>query len=66
LIPEKLDGWTYEIVAELVQRNSGESDRHDFKRDLPDAPNLTKVCCAFANTKGGFVIIGIKEVGSVI
>lgn len=64
MIPEKLDDWTYEIVAELVQRNSYESDRHDFKRDLPDAPTLTKICCAFANTKGGFVILGIKEIGS--
>jgi hypothetical protein len=64
LIPEKLDDWTYEIIAELVKRNCNESDRHDFKSDLPDAPTLTKICCAFANTKGGFVILGIKEVGS--
>jgi hypothetical protein len=64
MIPEKLDDWTYEIIAELVQKNSCESDRHDFKYDLPDASTLTKVCSAFANTKGGFVILGIKEVGS--
>jgi predicted HTH transcriptional regulator len=24
---------------------------------------LTKDCCAFANSKGGFIIIGIKESG---
>lgn len=64
MIPEKLDDWTYEIIAELVQKNSCESDRHDFKYNLPDAPNLTRICSAFANTKGGFVVLGIKQVGA--
>src|SRR5207247_507807 len=33
----------------------------DFKFNLPDAGNLTKICCAFANSQGGFVVVGVKE-----
>jgi len=64
MIPEKLDDWTYGIIAELVQKKSNESDRHDFKSGIPNADTLTRICCAFANTKGGFIILGVKEVGS--
>jgi predicted HTH transcriptional regulator len=64
MIPDKLADWTYDIIAELVKKNICESDRHDFKFKIPDADTLSKVCCAFANTKGGFVILGVKQVGS--
>jgi hypothetical protein len=59
LIPVKLEDWTYEKVNDLVQKNINESDRHDFKHSLPD--NLMKICCAFANTKGGFIILGVEQ-----
>lgn len=64
MIPTKLEDWTYEAVQSLIDRNIGESDKHDFKNELPESFTLTKVCCAFANTKGGFIVVGIKEVNS--
>jgi predicted HTH transcriptional regulator len=48
-------------VQLLADSGQSEGDRHDFKLNLPDAKNLTKVACAFANTYGGFFIIGVSE-----
>ena len=53
MIPEKLEDWNLDVIEELCQKNFNESDRHDFKFNLSDADNLTKISCAFANTKGG-------------
>ena len=43
-----------------------ESEILDFKEDLPnDVNKLTDLCCSFANSsRGGFVILGVKETGS--
>jgi len=64
MIPERLENWTYEVINGLVARNTGESDRHDFKSNIPNSTTLTKICCAFANTKGGFIVFGVKEANS--
>jgi Putative DNA-binding domain len=61
LIPQKLDDWTYQLVNELVNKNVGESYRHDFKADIPDSDSLTAICCSFANTDGGFIVLGVSE-----
>src|SRR5919106_6806883 len=60
-IPQTLEEWTYSRIDDLVNNNVNESETHDFKSDIPDSIELTKDCCAFANTKGGFIILGIKE-----
>lgn len=60
MIPEILEDWNYKVVDDLVKKNM-ESDRHDFKSCLPDPETLTKICCAFANTKGGFIVLGVEE-----
>lgn len=60
LIPKKLEEWTYERIKILVGNNVNESDIHDFKTDIPEGEGLTKDCCAFANTKGGFIVLGIR------
>lgn len=60
-VPTTLAAWTYEAVAALCAAGYSESDRHDFKRGLPDAKGLTKVACALANTFGGFVVLGVAE-----
>jgi len=60
-VPTTLGAWTYEAVAALCAAGYSESDRHDFKRGLPDAKGLTKVACALANTFGGFIVLGVAE-----
>lgn len=61
MVPESLAGWTHEAVTDLCAAGKSEGDRHDFKFGLPDATGLTKICCAFANTYGGFIILGVKD-----
>jgi len=55
MIPDRLEDWTYAKIQELVKNGINESERHDFKSGLPPAIDLTKDCCAFANSKGGFM-----------
>jgi predicted HTH transcriptional regulator len=60
-VPVALEDWSYDTIAALARVGRCESDRHDFKFNLPDADNLTKLCCAFANSHGGFVVVGVKN-----
>lgn len=62
-VPTALAAWTFASVEALCTAGYSESDRHDFKFGLPDAKSLTKVACAFANTFGGFVVLGVAEKG---
>lgn len=61
MTPSKLVGWDYSAVKILCDAGKSESEKHDFKMNLPDPISLTKLCCAFANTSGGFVIFGVKD-----
>lgn len=60
-VPVRLDAWTFASVQALCAAGYSESDRHDFKLGLPDPKGLTKVACAFANTFGGFIVIGVAD-----
>jgi hypothetical protein len=61
LVPETLAGWTFETVQTLCVAGQPESDRHDFKFNLAELKNPTKICCAFANSLGGFIVVGVKD-----
>lgn len=61
MIPDRLEDWTYEAIQTLCQVGQSESDRHDFKFDLANLKEPEKICCAFANSEGGFIVVGIKE-----
>ena len=63
MIASRLEDWTYDIIKDMVDKSQGESVSHDFKANIPDVIGLTKDCCAFANTRGGFIILGVKEHG---
>jgi hypothetical protein len=63
LVPNTLNDWTYEAIAALCAGGQSESDRHDFKFNLAELHNATKICCAFANTFGGFIVVGVKDAG---
>ncbi len=60
-VPTTLGEWTYDVVHELARVGRCEGERHDFKYNLPDLANHTKICCAFANSQGGFLVVGVKE-----
>lgn len=60
-IPSTTGDWGLDIIEGLTRDGVGESDRHDFKKELPEARNLTKIACAFANSNGGFVIFGVAQ-----
>lgn len=61
-IPNRLDDWTLEVVNRLTAMGEGESDRHDFKADIPKGGGLSDVVSAFSNTRGGFLVFGVGEV----
>ena len=63
MVPNTLNDWTYEVVQGLCAVGQSESDRHDFKFQLAELHNATKICCAFANTFGGFIVVGVKDKG---
>lgn len=65
-VPTSIDGWTYEVVEKLVEEGYLETDFYEFKeflntREPGFKQRLTDTACAFANTKGGFIIFGIKD-----
>jgi len=64
LTPSTLNDWTYEVIVALCAAGQSQSDGHDFKFNLAELHNITKICCAVANTYGGFVIVGVKDAGS--
>ncbi|MBI3758455.1 MAG: ATP-binding protein [Deltaproteobacteria bacterium] len=63
MLPKTLSDWTYEVIQTLCAAGQTESDRHDFKFNLAALHNATKICCAFANTFGGFIVVGVKDSG---
>jgi hypothetical protein len=46
-------------LLRLVAR--GENSRAEFKKDVPDDETLAEILCAFANTRGGWLVIGVDE-----
>jgi len=65
-LPLIISGWTLEIIERLVDQGYLETDFYDFKPELNSKEpkhiqRLTTTACAFANTKGGFIIFGVKD-----
>jgi predicted HTH transcriptional regulator len=61
LIPERIQDWTLDKIQDLIDKNMTESERHDFKSNIPDSVTLSRICCAFANSRGGFILFGVAE-----
>ncbi|MGQ9819118.1 MAG: AlbA family DNA-binding domain-containing protein [Candidatus Kapaibacteriales bacterium] len=53
-----------ERLKEII--NSGESSTVEFKRKLTSPDKIAKEICAFANTKGGYLIIGVDDNRKVV
>lgn len=66
-IPESANEWTLAIIESLVDANYFETDSFDFKEFLTNKsdPNhnmrIRKTACAFANSRGGFVVFGVAD-----
>ena len=55
-IPDTLQDWNLETIDSLTKLRDAESENLDFKEKPSD---LSKHISAFANTTGGFLILGI-------
>ena len=62
-IPDNLQDWTLDTIENLIQFRDAESENLDFKEEISD---LAKHISAFANTTGGFLILGIAPVKDTI
>jgi len=45
--------------------NSGENQQLDFKFEISDAKKIARTFSSFANTKGGKLLIGVKDSGKI-
>lgn len=60
-IPKSMDEWNIEKLNELTKNVGIESEYFDFKKE----PNeLEEHICAMANTKGGYLVLGIEQIKS--
>ena len=53
--------------AELARSiAAGEGKRLEFKRGLPSAAKVARTLCAFANTRGGLLLVGVGDRGELV
>lgn len=57
----ELEKWDYNYLLEITNSGVGESDWYDFKSDFPLAEKVTAAVCSFANTRGGFFVLGVSD-----
>lgn len=53
-----------EKLKEII--SSGENEDIEFKESFHSAQEIAKVICAFANTNGGIILLGVKNNKSVV
>jgi Putative DNA-binding domain len=67
MLPTTLDAWTIEAISRLIAAGVFESRQFDFKETLARGADeggklrLRKTLAAFANSEGGFLIVGVKD-----
>lgn len=65
-VPVKLEDWSLEVVRDLIKNGVSENQDFDFKSARVLLPGegiatLSKATCAFANGRGGFIVIGVTD-----
>ena len=55
------------IVQSIIQQliKLGENETVDFKQTISSAQKIAKALVSFANTKGGKILVGVKDNGSI-
>ncbi len=51
-------------ISDLVKQK--ENRQLEFKVELPAAEKLAKTACAFSNSQGGYLIIGVDDQNKVV
>lgn len=54
---------TRETLRDLLRDHVGETDKCDFKETWPPMPKVAKHILGFANSGGGCLVIGVREMG---
>ena len=54
----------FSSIDEILKK--GESDKIEFKSSLGEWRDILETICAFSNTKGGLIIIGVDDKGNVL
>lgn len=67
-VPSRLADWSLDLIDDLVASDAHEGDTWDFKEVLTSSnprfnDELRKAACSFANTRWGFLVIGVKDAG---
>jgi len=60
IIPTDIKDWKIDTINELIKLRDIESEKFDFKGT--DIRGLAIHLCAFTNTYGGFIVLGIDEI----
>ncbi len=50
-------------LLEIIER--GEDSHHQFKRNVTNITSLSQEMCAFVNSKGGMLLIGVDDLGNI-
>lgn len=61
ILTEPLNNISYLDVKNFVKENHPEGVQLDYKELFPDKEKLSQLVAAFANTRGGLIIIGVGE-----
>jgi Putative DNA-binding domain len=66
-VPHDFDAISSDHIQDLVDTLRAEDRTIDFKRDWDDATfdGLSKDVCAFANTDGGDIVVGVTDVNRI-
>lgn len=63
MIQKNMSDILFADIESLLENKIDESDVLDYKIDMIKDQDLVKHVCAFANTRGGHIIFGVKESG---
>lgn len=63
IIPQTMEGWNIEVLRNILEIPDVEKESFDFKNNkvLEKSYRLEDHICAFANTYGGYIVIGVGE-----